>query len=63
MLSIKINTYMYASVGYLDEHFLTIYIYIYLMEGFVTSLIMRLMPNYVKNNIMNILSGNGLDQL
>lgn len=54
---------MYASVGYLDEHFLTIYIYIYLMEGFVTSLIMRLMPNYVKNNIMNILSGNGLDQL
>lgn len=52
---------MYASVGYLDEHFLTIYIYI--MEGFVTSLIMRLMPNYVKNNIMNILSGNGLDQL
>lgn len=50
---------MYVSVGYLDEYFLMIYIYI--MEGFVILLIMCLMLNYVKNNIMNILSGNGFD--
>lgn len=31
------------------------------MEGFVILLIMCLMLNYVKNNIMNILSGNGFD--
>lgn len=59
MLFIKINIYMYVSVGYLDEYFLMIYIYI--MEGFVILLIMCLMLNYVKNNIMNILSGNGFD--
>lgn len=61
MLFIKINIYMYVSVGYLDEYFLMIYIYIYIMEGFVILLIMCLMLNYVKNNIMNILSGNGFD--